>query len=100
MTTFYFIIFFIFRLAKFGTKKLKIMRIENSFLTLLSINCIQFQFKIFKQIQQQLFSTILLISVFISLGEIFVSQSQHSICLLYTSPSPRDRQKSRMPSSA
>ena len=23
-----------------------------------------------------------------------------SICLLYTSPSPRDRQKSRMPSSA
>ena len=25
---------------------------------------------------------------------------QNSICLLYTSPSPRDRQKSRMPSSA
>ena len=25
---------------------------------------------------------------------------QHGICLLYTSPSPRDRQKSRMPSSA
>ena len=24
----------------------------------------------------------------------------NSICLLYTSPSPRDRQKSRMPSSA
>ena len=24
----------------------------------------------------------------------------HGICLLYTSPSPRDRQKSRMPSSA
>ena len=24
----------------------------------------------------------------------------YSICLLYTSPSPRDRQKSRMPSSA
>ena len=24
----------------------------------------------------------------------------HQICLLYTSPSPRDRQKSRMPSSA
>ena len=24
----------------------------------------------------------------------------HSSCLLYTSPSPRDRQKSRMPSSA
>ena len=25
---------------------------------------------------------------------------QHYVCLLYTSPSPRDRQKSRMPSSA
>ena len=25
---------------------------------------------------------------------------QHKYCLLYTSPSPRDRQKSRMPSSA
>ena len=24
----------------------------------------------------------------------------HEVCLLYTSPSPRDRQKSRMPSSA
>ena len=27
-------------------------------------------------------------------------QEGNSICLLYTSPSPRDRQKSRMPSSA
>ena len=26
--------------------------------------------------------------------------SQFDVCLLYTSPSPRDRQKSRMPSSA
>ena len=25
---------------------------------------------------------------------------KHELCLLYTSPSPRDRQKSRMPSSA
>ena len=25
---------------------------------------------------------------------------RHQLCLLYTSPSPRDRQKSRMPSSA
>ena len=25
---------------------------------------------------------------------------RHTLCLLYTSPSPRDRQKSRMPSSA
>ena len=28
------------------------------------------------------------------------SQSQETICLLYTSPSPRDRTRSRMPSSA
>ena len=30
-----------------------------------------------------------------------INTSEHNIaCLLYTSPSPRDRQKSRMPSSA
>ena len=29
-----------------------------------------------------------------------VDRDQNKICLLYTSPSPRDRQKSRMPSSA
>ena len=28
------------------------------------------------------------------------THGQHNSCLLYTSPSPRDRQKSRMPSSA
>ena len=31
---------------------------------------------------------------------ITASDLETSICLLYTSPSPRDRQKSRMPSSA
>ena len=30
----------------------------------------------------------------------FFAQGIFSYCLLYTSPSPRDRQKSRMPSSA
>ena len=29
-----------------------------------------------------------------------IKATQYNICLLYTSPSPRDRQKSRMPSSA
>ena len=29
-----------------------------------------------------------------------IIKTQERICLLYTSPSPRDRQKSRMPSSA
>ena len=29
-----------------------------------------------------------------------LNTTQSNICLLYTSPSPRDRQKSRMPSSA
>ena len=29
-----------------------------------------------------------------------LQQAQGIVCLLYTSPSPRDRQKSRMPSSA
>ena len=29
-----------------------------------------------------------------------LARTLHSTCLLYTSPSPRDRQRSRMPSSA
>ena len=33
-------------------------------------------------------------------GEKVENTTWHNICLLYTSPSPRDRQKSRMPSSA
>ena len=35
-------------------------------------------------------------NLFLRLG----SKHPHLCCLLYTSPSPRDRQKSRMPSSA
>ena len=39
-----------------------------------------------------------------TMGEYFRDNSMHALvvydCLLYTSPSPRDRQKSRMPSSA
>ena len=31
---------------------------------------------------------------------VLVDRLSYSACLLYTSPSPRDRQKSRMPSSA
>ena len=40
--------------------------------------------------------------LFFTLGKLATSASSHDlyICLLYTSPSPRDRQKSRMPSSA
>ena len=33
-------------------------------------------------------------------GSIFAISDKNIHCLLYTSPSPRDRQKSRMPSSA
>eukprot|EP01015_Nassula_variabilis_P012974 TRINITY_DN20641_c0_g1_i1.p1 TRINITY_DN20641_c0_g1~~TRINITY_DN20641_c0_g1_i1.p1 ORF type:complete len:111 (+),score=33.24 TRINITY_DN20641_c0_g1_i1:60-392(+) len=34
-------------------------------------------------------------------GKLFtIDQTDYNTCLLYTSPSPRDRQKSRMPSSA
>ena len=36
----------------------------------------------------------------ISLRHMRMSMDDNSDCLLYTSPSPRDRQKSRMPSSA
>ena len=34
------------------------------------------------------------------IGNIDFTYQQDNTCLLYTSPSPRDRQKSRMPSSA
>ena len=34
------------------------------------------------------------------LDDIIDYLAEHRLCLLYTSPSPRDRQKSRMPSSA
>ena len=39
---------------------------------------------------------------FIGVGETFLNLREEisKICLLYTSPSPRDREKSRMPSSA
>ena len=33
-------------------------------------------------------------------SEVIQEKLVHYLCLLYTSPSPRDRQKSRMPSSA
>ena len=33
-------------------------------------------------------------------GKQAITSQQLNICLLYTSPSPRDRQRSRMPSSA
>ena len=36
----------------------------------------------------------------LGLGKAFEDAARYNICLLYTSPSPRDRQKSRMPSSA
>ena len=35
-----------------------------------------------------------------NLDKLFSDENDTTICLLYTSPSPRDRQKSRMPSSA
>ena len=56
-------------------------------------------------IQSLLLSVIFIL--FATLGDLFESKIKRSVeikdassCLLYTSPSPRDRQKSRMPSSA
>ena len=41
-----------------------------------------------------------LASRFSGLPDVHYGEDRHWVCLLYTSPSPRDRQKSRMPSSA
>ena len=47
-----------------------------------------------------IFTIIFLKDQILDSSEIFDSQIMEITCLLYTSPSPRDRQKSRMPSSA
>ena len=36
----------------------------------------------------------------VQVGDVLYSYEQYMDCLLYTSPSPRDRTRSRMPSSA
>ena len=38
--------------------------------------------------------------IFENIRNFFQEEDSVNVCLLYTSPSPRDRQKSRMPSSA
>ena len=38
--------------------------------------------------------------IFYPQGDGYVFEAQYLVCLLYTSPSPRDRTRSRMPSSA
>ena len=43
---------------------------------------------------------IVVVGVFIGLQVANWNEARSENCLLYTSPSPRDRQKSRMPSSA
>ena len=52
------------------------------------------------QIEAALRSGIAKNNLIIDPGLGFAKDAQHNCCLLYTSPSPRDRQKSRMPSSA
>ena len=48
-------------------------------------------------LQEQFSSTF---GIKVGFGIAFLLLTDFSVCLLYTSPSPRDRQKSRMPSSA
>ena len=43
--------------------------------------------------------SLMVIPLFVLMGEV-VSKAGAATCLLYTSPSPRDRTRSRMPSSA
>ena len=51
-----------------------------------------------KQLSALLMSAVLASSTF--LVPVVMADTVNGSCLLYTSPSPRDRQKSRMPSSA
>ena len=67
------------------------MTIENLFCKLLSM-----------KINKYLFISIILIPGFLAAEDLKekLQADLDPFCLLYTSPSPRDRQKSRMPSSA
>ena len=47
-----------------------------------------------------LIAALLVVMWYMILERIMYINGPHKACLLYTSPSPRDRQKSRMPSSA
>ena len=49
---------------------------------------------------QPIMPGVLIIEAAAQLSGILAFETQGTSCLLYTSPSPRDRQKSRMPSSA
>ena len=53
------------------------------------------QVNVCKQVLEKLFSAVDLVS-----SRLFNATGEYWICLLYTSPSPRDRTRSRMPSSA
>ena len=47
-----------------------------------------------------LINIIFLMLIFFMLAGTITTIDPHKVCLLYTSPSPRDRTRSRMPSSA
>ena len=85
-------------------KQLKRLGIANA---LLYSSALFFMFSaLFKAIyhEEMLYNCLMITAVFfvtIALSFLFIhSIKAIKICLLYTSPSPRDRQKSRMPSSA
>ena len=55
---------------------------------------------VFDKVKEQLGQTIIIENKPGASGTIGARAAAQATCLLYTSPSPRDRQKSRMPSSA
>ena len=71
-------------LLEYGTQNREIIALQNMGLSRYSAQ------KIFKECR----------GAFISENGQLKKVDKHKVCLLYTSPSPRDRQKSRMPSSA
>ena len=83
-----FLIFIIVRDYKIKKKKLKLNNSLNSNFFIQTIN---------KLIDENKYN---LLEERIRLREIDAYGNEDYNCLLYTSPSPRDRQKSRMPSSA
>ena len=75
--------------------------LENRFDEKQKVNsAVDFKEVIKEQMEEEMKKNIAEFTEILVENKLVTSQAQIQDCLLYTSPSPRDRQKSRMPSSA
>ena len=58
------------------------------------------RFDLLEKLQESLKDKLVICNIGLPSQELYKINDQPNYCLLYTSPSPRDRTRSRMPSSA